>query len=143
MRSVYPALSVFPANAGYGSGARLSAFRPGVRPTAELLDRYSGIAADGGTPLLEALLETSADIQSFTKAERHVIIVITDGGVDDKPLIGNLLAKMKQSGIETMCIAINQPVPELFDNEESIRSCDELAGALTKLASRSVYRHIG
>ncbi|WP_235201182.1 vWA domain-containing protein [Photorhabdus aegyptia] len=103
-----------------------------------------GLVASGSTPLSESLWPAFSDLLS-AKADRHVMIVVTDGEPDDKLTAEQMIKDAKQDGLLVIGIGFgsaNQTLmTSLFgDTGIAVGSVSSLRGKLLKITRKALSR---
>lgn len=119
---------------------------PGVRSVVEplkgfedrsqaCLDKMANVAATGGTPMVEAMQESSQDLLDF-HADRKLLLVITDGEPYDKAGARKMVKGLQADGVEVIGIGIGgetrQAMKVIFDDYCVIRTVHELTDQLAQ-----------
>jgi len=84
-------------------------------------------AAEGGTPIADALWWASSELLSARNATRRIVITITDGKPDDANRVREIVERMKGASIENRAIGIGVSIDRsLFASSCTINSVSEL-----------------
>ena len=128
------AAAAFP---GYRSALDLlTGFRERVRHTAH---RYQACRAEGGTPMLEALL-WGADALVQQREPRKLLLVVTDGVPFSPELCDKAIRRCWRGGIETMGIGIATDVSALFPIFTTVTDVTDLAPAMFQMLQDALTR---
>lgn len=99
------------------------------------LDKLASITASGGTPMVEAMTESSQELLDFT-ADRKIMAVITDGEPYDKVAARKMVKALQAEGVEVIGIGIGgetrQAMKVIFDDYCVIGSVHELTDKLAE-----------
>lgn len=96
--------------------------------------RLRSITPDGGTPTGTALA-TRLELLLATRAEKKVIVVVTDGQphYEELPLAHAVIARALAQGVDVIGIGIGIEVGHLFPMSINVREVGDLPDALTEL----------
>ena len=96
--------------------------------------RLRSITPDGGTPTGTALA-TRLEMLLATRAEKKVIVVVTDGQphFEELPLAHAVIARALAQGVDVIGIGIGIEVGHLFPMSINVREVGDLPDALTEL----------
>lgn len=96
--------------------------------------RLRSITPDGGTPTGTALA-TRLELLLATRAEKKVIVVVTDGQphFEELPLAHAVIARALAQGVDVIGIGIGIEVGHLFPMSINVREVGDLPDALTEL----------
>ncbi|WP_434526514.1 VWA domain-containing protein [Photorhabdus asymbiotica] len=103
-----------------------------------------GLVASGSTPLSESLWPAFSDLLS-AKADRHVMIVVTDGDPDDTLTAEQMIKDAKQDGLLVIGIGFGSANQTLMttlfgDTGIAVGSVSSLRGQLLKVTRRALSR---
>ncbi len=102
--------------------------------------RYDRVNADGGTPLLPAML-WAVDQLLMQQEPRKILLVITDGAPSQKDACCETIKRCTAGGIEILGIGIDVPsVKNLFPMSECITDIGDLAQAMFSLLQQTLLK---
>ncbi len=91
---------------------------------------YFDVASDGGTPMAEAIWEGAFEL-SLSNAQRHIMIVITDGAPSNHHGVVDVVSRCLDSNIEMVGIGIKaDAIKKYIPNSIVINDVNELTGTL-------------
>jgi uncharacterized protein YegL len=132
------AISLFPGEHYYSV-----AYEPLMKfgeSTRRIFKKIDGIAADGGTPTGQAIVQACLDLKS-RRTHKHVLGVITDGRPDDWASAVAALEFAKQQNVEVFGIGVGPlaaPILNLIARSRVIKDVSELADALEEIFSSDI-----
>lgn len=92
--------------------------------------RFVAAVSDGGTPMAQAIWQAAYELSS-ARANRHIIIVVTDGGPSNGGAVHDVVARCDASDIEMVGVGINSSAIQNYIRESIvIRSVQDLLGTL-------------
>ncbi|MBU6461010.1 MAG: VWA domain-containing protein [Proteobacteria bacterium] len=103
----------------------------------QTLKRYSGLSAEGTTPLASALLWGGMRLLS-RQPERRILLVMTDGVPDHGQLALSVIGDLEQAGIQVMGIGIQQDASRYFRLNRIIQDISDLPQAIFGMLSQTL-----
>jgi hypothetical protein len=137
-----PAVSVFP---GFTRGHHMEICIPHgcSRKLQNETKKFASVTGFGFTPFRQAV-EGCRVILSNQNVDRRVLIVLTDGRVDQTDMDEGLRYRLERDGVELCLITIglgnNNPFPDLIEHYEDITEAKEIVPAVLRMTKTMVLK---
>lgn len=96
----------------------------------------NSLHANGGTPMAEAMMRAATSMAK-EKADRHVLVVLTDGKPDDVQATVYVRDLLQKSAVEILALGIEtDSAKSLFDRSVTVNNVKELPAVLLSETSR-------